>query len=94
MWYKLVCFTIIVLGISFAFAWIRLKSGSLWTAMFIHGNHNLYIQRVFPSLTENTEMTHYFTGEFGSALAIMTLIVAFIFWSMRSQLNLIPGKAR
>jgi len=39
--YSLICFTIFVTGISFAFAWLRLKSGSVWTAALLHGSHNV-----------------------------------------------------
>ncbi|MBE0685274.1 MAG: CPBP family intramembrane metalloprotease, partial [Anaerolineaceae bacterium] len=50
-WYAAVMFTIMVLGISFAFAWLRLKSGSLWTAAILHASHNLFIQAIFTPLT-------------------------------------------
>jgi hypothetical protein len=30
-WYGLTFFTVIVISVSFIFAWIMLKSGSLWT---------------------------------------------------------------
>jgi membrane protease YdiL (CAAX protease family) len=29
-WYDLTCFTVMVISLSFVFAWMRLKSGSLW----------------------------------------------------------------
>src|SRR5213078_2483579 len=29
-WYGLTCFTVVLTGIAFAFAWMRLASGSLW----------------------------------------------------------------
>src|SRR6185437_16230186 len=29
-WYSLLCFTVMVIGISFLFAWMRLKTGSVW----------------------------------------------------------------
>ena len=46
-WYGLTCFTVMVISISFVFAWMRLKSGSLWTGAILHGSHNLYIQAIF-----------------------------------------------
>ena len=85
-WYQLLCFTVMVIGISFAFSWLPLKSGSLWTAVFIHANHNLYIQGLFDPLTVDTGITEFIIGEFGMALAVASLIVAFMFWRMRSQL--------
>jgi membrane protease YdiL (CAAX protease family) len=86
VWYGLLCFTIMVIGLSFACSWIRLKSGSLWTAMFLHSTHNQYIQSFFDQLTVDTGITEFITGEFGAALAIASLIVAFIFWRMRLAL--------
>jgi membrane protease YdiL (CAAX protease family) len=53
-WYGAACFTVMVVGLSFAFAWMRLKSGSLWTAVLLHASHNLFIQRVFDPLTTDT----------------------------------------
>ena len=52
LWYQLICFTIILTSISFAFTWFRLKSGSLWTGMFLHASHNKFIQGVFSKLQQ------------------------------------------
>ena len=35
------------IAISFVFAWMRLKSGSLWTGALLHASHNLYVQTIF-----------------------------------------------
>lgn len=86
-WYSLVCFTIMIVGISFGLSWIRLKSGSLWTAAIFHGSHNLYIQAVFDRVTVDTGVTAYVIGEFGAGLALMGLVVALIFWTKRSQIH-------
>jgi len=86
-WYGAACFTALVIGISFAFAWMRLKSGSLWTGVFLHASHNLFIQRVFDPLTTDTGITKYVTGEFGAALALISLVVAYIFWRKRAELT-------
>jgi len=85
--YSLICFTIMVTGTSFAYAWLRLISGSVWTAMFFHGMHNHFIQGFFDPLTADTGITPYIIGEFGAALAVAGIIVAFIFWKLRSRLN-------
>lgn len=53
-WYGLTCFTVLVFGASFIFAWMRLKSGSLWTGAILHASHNLYIQTILTPLTTNT----------------------------------------
>lgn len=54
-WYALTCFTVMVVAISFVFAWLRLKSGSLWTGALLHASHNLYVQNIFTPLTKGRE---------------------------------------
>ncbi|MDQ6622212.1 MAG: CPBP family intramembrane metalloprotease, partial [Verrucomicrobiota bacterium] len=44
VWFGLSCFTLGVVAESFLFAWITLRSRSLWPAAFLHGSHNLWIQ--------------------------------------------------
>ena len=73
-------------GISFAFAWLRLKSGSVWTAALLHASHNLYIQGYFDVVTVESDTTMYLTGEFGAGLAIAAVVVAFVFWRLRDRL--------
>jgi membrane protease YdiL (CAAX protease family) len=90
-WYSLVCFTIMIVGISFALSWVRLKSGSLWTAAIFHGSHNCYVQAVYDPLTVNSGITPYIIGEFGAALAVAGLIVAFIFWRKRAAVEAVKG---
>ncbi len=79
-WYALSGFMVLVMGMSFAFAWIRLASGSIWTAALMHAVHNSFIQSGLDRITVNTGSTEYFTTEFGAALAVMGIIVAIIFW--------------
>jgi membrane protease YdiL (CAAX protease family) len=82
-WYSAACFAVMVLGMSFAYAWLRLKSGSLWSAALLHASHNLFVQEVFDALTTNTGPTRYFTGEFGIGLALASLVVVYVFWRYR-----------
>lgn len=77
-WYGLACFTLLVVGISFLFAWLRLASGSVWPAMLLHGSHNLWIQGFFDRLTADTGPTEWWSGEFGAGLALAALAVAWI----------------
>lgn len=86
-WFSLLCFVILVLGISFVYTWLRLKSGSLWVAMFLHASHNLFVQRVFTPLTLNTGSSAYWIDEFGIGLAVAALIVALIFWLKRKEIE-------
>jgi uncharacterized protein len=85
-WYALMCFTVMVLGISFLFAWMRLKSGSVWTGMFLHASHNIFIQSFFDPLTRPANVTKYLIGEFGVGLAIVAVIIGAIFYEKRGQL--------
>lgn len=85
-WYGLSCFTVMVLSISFIFTWFRLKSGSLWTGVLLHGSHNLFIQAIFTPLTADTGNTKYFIDEFGAVLPVVCLVVAFFYWTRRHEL--------
>lgn len=85
-WYSLPCFSIMVVELAFIFAWMRLKSGSLWTAAMLHASHNLYIQEIFTPLTKDTGKTAWFIDEFGAVLPIVVLFFAIYFWRRRGEL--------
>ncbi len=86
VWYGAAMFLIMVIGISFVFAWLRLKSGSLWTAAILHASHNLFVQAVFTPVTGQNAVTPYIIDEFGCGLAIAIGIAAFLFWRKRNEL--------
>jgi membrane protease YdiL (CAAX protease family) len=86
-WYGLTCFTILVMALSFIFAWMRLKSGSLWTGATLHASHNLYIQQIFTPLTHDTGRTTWFIDEFGAVLPVVVIAFAIYFWSRRKELG-------
>ena len=77
-WYSILCFTALVVGISYFYAWITLKSNSLWPAVLLHGSHNLYIQGFFDRATIDTGPTAYWSGEFGVGLAVAAVLVALV----------------
>jgi uncharacterized protein len=85
-WYSLTCFTVMVIAISFVFAWMRLKSGSLWTGAILHGSHNLYVQALFTPFTKDTGKTAWYIDEFGAVLPLVAICFAFYFWSRRREL--------
>jgi len=85
-WYSIIFFTIMIISLSFIMTWLRLKSGSLWTAVILHGSHNLFIQGFFDSLTIERGITKYFTTEFGVGLALAYSVAAYFFWKKRSEL--------
>ncbi|NLF51486.1 MAG: CPBP family intramembrane metalloprotease [Leptolinea sp.] len=85
-WYAALMFLIMVIGISFIFAWLRLRSGSLWTAAILHASHNIFVQGVFTPLTKQFENTPYIIDEFGCGLAIVSIILAIYFWRKQGDL--------
>lgn len=85
-WYSVLCFTVLATGIGTVLAWMRLKSGSVWTAMLLHASHNLFIQGIFGPMTKDTPVTKYVGGEFGAVLAVIGLLTGLLFWRKRSQL--------
>ena len=86
-WYGLTCFTVGVLAISFVFAWMRLKSGSLWAGALLHASDNLYNQAIFTPLTQKTANSAWFVDEFGAVSPIIAVAFAIFFWSRRSELE-------
>jgi len=85
-WYSLTCFTVMVISISFVFAWMRLKSGSLWTGAILHASHNLYIQAIFTPITHDTGKTKWYVDEFGCVVPLVAVVFAVYFWSRRREL--------
>jgi membrane protease YdiL (CAAX protease family) len=86
-WYALACFAVMVISGSFVFAWLRLKSGSLWPAAVMHASHNLFIQTVFDNMMRNTGKTLWYTTEFGVALAAVNVAFAVYFWTRRAEVE-------
>jgi uncharacterized protein len=86
-WYGLTCFTVMVVAIAIIFAWLRLKSGSLWTGAILHASHNLYVQAIFTPLTQNRGKTAWFIDEFGAVLPLVAVAFAVYFWRRRGELQ-------
>jgi len=86
-WYGLTCFTVMVVAIAVVFAWLRLKSGSLWTGVILHASHNLYVQGIFTPLTQDRGKTAWFIDEFGAVLPIVAVAFAIYFWRRRREVE-------
>jgi membrane protease YdiL (CAAX protease family) len=86
-WYAMACFTVMIVSNSFAFAWLRLRSGSLWTAAVLHASHNLFIQTLFDNMMRDTGKTLWYTTEFGVALAVVNVGIAVYFWTRRGEVE-------
>jgi membrane protease YdiL (CAAX protease family) len=86
IWYAFLVFIVGITAGSFIYAWFRLKSGSVWTAVILHASHNLFMQSVFDPLTVDRGYTEYFTTEFGLGLAIAYTLIAYWCWKQRGSL--------
>lgn len=74
-------------SISFIVAWLRLRSGSFWTAVLFHAALNAHNQGFFQNMTsETSSLTHYISGEYGLMMALVTAVVAYLFWRKRNSL--------
>jgi hypothetical protein len=51
--------------------------------VMIHASHNNYIQGLYDPLTSKTANSNLITGEFGIGLAIVSIMLAFLFWRKR-----------
>ena len=77
---SVICFSIMAVAASVIMAWLRMRSGSLWTAAIFHSSHNLAIQGIFNGLTEDTGSTDFFIDEFGIGMALVYSLAAIWFW--------------
>jgi uncharacterized protein len=87
LWYGVACFMISVTAMSVSVAWLRLRSGSLWTATIYHAVHNLAIQGIFDGSTIDTGLTKWITTEFGIGLVIASVAMGAYFWRRRWELS-------
>ena len=84
-WYAFLVFTVMVVALSFIYAWLRLKSGSIWPGVILHASFNV-LEGVFNQLTVDRGYTEYFTTEFGLGIAIICVLVAYWCWKQRGSL--------
>jgi uncharacterized protein len=89
--YSIACFAVMVVGISFPMAWLRLRSGSVWPAALLHASHNLFIQGFFDTVTVDTGVTKYLLSEFGAVLALTAAITAWLFWRLNQKHPALPA---
>lgn len=85
--FEIASFMIMVIAISGAFAWLRLKSGSLWPAATLHASHNLFIQGIFDPLTTRGADEITMVSEFGVVLAGVAVVVCIPFWVMGARIS-------
>ncbi|MCX7513514.1 CPBP family intramembrane glutamic endopeptidase [Frateuria hangzhouensis] len=91
-WFAMPCFVVLVLSSSVVMTWLRLRSGSLWTAAVMHASHNLFIQAFFtPITTARGAITPYAIDEFGFVLPLVMVVVAVAFWLRRGAVTVPQG---
>jgi membrane protease YdiL (CAAX protease family) len=86
-WFALFAFTWMVVASAFLYAWLRLRSGTVWTAVILHASHNLFIQEIFDPLTKDGGITKYVTTEFGAGLAFAYTALAIYVWHRRDEVE-------
>lgn len=92
LWYSILTFFIALFGGSTIFAWIRLRSGSVWPAALLHGFWNYCIQQFYPAITATTEAGGAMIGEFGWFTMLLSIILGVVFWYLRYQLPQTPNR--
>lgn len=75
---SIVLFMISVTSFGYVIAYLRLTTGSIWPAVFLHSAWNAIIQNVFDLFTQGDSVLLW-TGESGVFVALTLLAVAFIF---------------
>lgn len=78
--YQLFFFTLFIVSYAFIMTYLRLKTGSLWTAVVFHMSANVFIQNIFGPLTIENESSAWYVGEFGAVPALVACAFAFLFW--------------
>ena len=76
--YQIACFAVMVISSGVFYAWLRVRSDSVWPPALLHAAHNLIVQSIFDQATANGPSTFYVTGEFGIGLALTTAAVALV----------------
>jgi len=80
LYYQLFFSTLFITSTGVIMAYLRLKTGSLWTAVIYHASSNIFIQKIFTPITvQNTESSWYI-DEFGAIIAIIACCVSIYFW--------------
>ncbi len=61
------------------------RTGSLWTATFLHASHNIFLQAIFTTLTGDTGLTKHAIDEFGFVVPLVIVATAVWFWRKRTN---------
>jgi membrane protease YdiL (CAAX protease family) len=86
LWYANACFTLLVIGVSFAHTWLRLRSQSLWPSAVLHAAGNAF-QGVLQVATLETSVTSCLTTEYGASFAVVGCLAGVFFWQKRHEVE-------
>lgn len=86
-WYGLAVVSANMIGLCFVLTWLRLKSGSLWTAVILHAASNQLIQGFFDPMTDYSGRAKYIVGEFGIESTLVVAVLAVYFWMRRAEVD-------
>jgi membrane protease YdiL (CAAX protease family) len=79
----IVDFMLLVVGVSVLYAWMRLRSESVWPSTLMHALHNALRSGLFGVLSFNTATTSpLWLGETGYALAAAGILLAAVFGAL------------
>ena len=92
-WYATACFTVSVIAISFVYTWLWIRTNSVWPAALLHAMSNA-AQAAFELMTDHTELTSYFTYEFGLGFAVVLPLLAFLFFRRAAVPAAVPPALR
>ena len=62
---SILLFTIVIIAAGVFVGWVRMMSGSVWTAMIYHGAHNLFLQTAFEVFNKPGPHSEFLGGESG-----------------------------
>lgn len=78
--FQIACFTLMITAMSVIMAYYTFRSNSLWPAVFFHGAHNIYIQKIFSPLTTPNDQTQFWIDEYGLIVPVIVTIMAAYYW--------------
>jgi membrane protease YdiL (CAAX protease family) len=78
--FQIACFTLMITSMSVIMAYYTFRSKSLWPAIFFHGAHNIYIQKIFSPLTTSNDHTRFWIDEYGLMVPVIVTLMAIYYW--------------
>jgi len=85
--FQLGCFAAMIITSSFLYAWLRLRSASVWPAAVLHAAHNLLVQSVLDQATVDRGGVFWLTTEFGAGIALFTALTVWLIFSRAGVLR-------